>query len=192
LILRRTFFIIGVVIKHLIAILVGVSVSSLAQANFKFVESGATYSALVGELAPRLTGQFGWNALVGYSTPSVHKNLAWLGNVRYQGYPANGAAGIAVQSVQAMLGASVWGENGPLRLKPFVNVLIGGSFLWLTLPQPVAVMNNSIHFAAEVAPGLEIPIYSGLGITWQMPFGVIVHNPLLLYLQQVLSVRWTF
>jgi hypothetical protein len=96
-----------------------------------------------------------------------------------------------VNMIGAYAGATIWGGPSLLGMRPYLSADIGLMYDFLTLPKSSGTISNTgTAFAMRAAPGLDIPVVSGLGLMVEFPVTLAIFKTPLSLWASTFSLRW--
>jgi hypothetical protein len=158
---------------------------------------GVTVPQPLGSAGDTLSHSAGVRGSVWFETPkvlpeSVQFNLA----TEFLPFSFQNVAG--ANNVQANLGVygiyggiGLWGGPTFLGMRPMFAVDIGALYDWMYFPTANGTaLNAAWAFAFRVEPGLDVPLFSHLGLLIEFPMTVATQKNTLAIWESSFSLRW--
>ena len=168
--------------------------AAVAETQFTGIAAGATYSAPVGEEYQTYSESTGYRAQFWAKNDAVLGDVFQLhGSAGYRPYDIRGltsSAAISLKQWAFFLGFETGRMTNPSWIKPFFGIDFGAVFSDLEAPTGYA-KNSAFHFASEVIPGFEIPIWGALSFQASAPLTFIFTNKVFISLSGEGSLRWS-
>lgn len=96
-----------------------------------------------------------------------------------------------VNMIGGYAGVTIWGGPSVLGMRPYISADIGVLYDFLTLPRSSGTISNTgTAFAMRAAPGLDLPIVSGLGVMVEFPVTLAIFKTPLSLWASTFALRW--
>jgi hypothetical protein len=184
-------FVGGVTHKFSWIVLLGLSFSgSVAHAGFGGVSLGASYPTALGNSYSTLNSRVGVQAEAWLNAGFLPPILQFHFSTFYESFYLRNQTSVNMPTVGLLGGIQLQSPEHGSVVSSFIALDVGAVYNSLSFSSVAsAVTNNALNFAAQVVPGIDVPIYKSFGIQAEAPIRIVFFRQPWVVLDAVVSLR---
>ncbi len=124
--------------------------------------------------------------------PDLSKGIDLHLQADYQQYSIRNTDYGHFSVTSAMLGLQLKGSAEPARYSVFMGIDLGAAYelLWLKAASS-GNYTGSFAFLSQLTPGVDVTLYRGIGLVFEMPVRLLVQKSTLATWESSFSLRWS-
>jgi hypothetical protein len=171
--------------------------SGTAYAGIEEASAGVSIPQPLGSASETITRPASFAASVWAQTPTAFPNSVEF-NVAFEYLPyrlknasSDNSTQLNLNMIGGYAGLTLWGGASALGIRPYISTDIGVLYDFLTIPSASGTISNTgTAFALRAAPGIDLPIYSHVGLLIELPITVAFFKSTLGIWQSTFALRW--